>query len=273
MDKQTFISFENMHNFRDIGGFVLEDGHNMKLGAVFRSEDLSRMSTGDQDKLKELGIKCIIDLRTPNERFSKPYEISGDTNMYIVHIPILCEEKDLSRWQFFCFLIREGRNLDFEQYMRRFYNRLAFDRTEQTKNILTLLSNERNVPALIHCTGGKDRTGLIAALLQLIMGVPRETVIQSYLASSKAIAYQMKSIEKYIRWMSLGQVSPERIRPMLEVRKEYLEGTLNEIFHRYKSLDTYLTIGCGMDKCCLERLRKLLTEEGNSQAVAPVNHA
>jgi len=253
-----FISFESMQNFRDIGGFVLEDGHNMKPGAVFRSEDLSRMSTGDRDKLKELGIKCIIDLRTPNERSWKSYEISEDTGMQVVHIPILSEEKDLSRWQFFWFLIREGRNLDFEEYMRRFYNRLAFERTKQTKNILTLLSDERNIPALIHCTGGKDRTGFIAALLQLIIGVPRQTVLQSYLASSEVIASQMKSIEKYIRWMSLGQVSPERLRPMLEVRKEYLEGTLNEIFHRHKSLDAYLTIGCSVDKCCLERLRKLL---------------
>ena len=69
--------------------------------------------------------------------------------------------------------------------------------------------------------------------------------------------------------MSLGQVSPERLRPMLEVRKEYLEGTLNETFRRYRSLDAYLTIGCGVDKCCLERLRKLLTEEGGTADVEP----
>lgn len=251
-------SFEGMPNFRDIGGFVLKDGHIMKPGVIFRSEELSRMSVEDRFKLKELGIKCIVDLRTPNERSLKPYGLSEDIRT--VHVPILSEEKDFNRWQFIWFLISEGRKLDFAEYMRRFYYRLAFERTEQIKEIFTLLADTNSVPVLIHCTGGKDRTGFIAALIQLTIGVPREKVIESYLASREAGVRQMKEIEKYIRWMSLGQVSPERIRPMLEVRREYVDDTLDEIFHRYKSLDEYLIGGCSIDKQCLESIRKLLTD-------------
>jgi len=66
----------------------------------------------------------------------------------------------------------------------------------------------------------------------------------------------------YIRWMSLGRVSSERFKPMLEIRKEYLEHALQEIDSQYHSLDQYLIEGCGVDQHCLEKVRYLL--RGNS---------
>jgi protein-tyrosine phosphatase len=259
-DRQIYKAFEGMENFRDVGNFRLPSGRSMRSGQVFRSEELSRLSMNDWEQLHKLGIKCIVDFRTPNERKLSPYKALNVMGIQIVHIPILSEEKDLNRWQFFCFLLREGRSLDFEEYMRKFYYRLAFERVEQIKAIFTLLSDAQALPILIHCTGGKDRTGFIAASLQLFVGVPRDDVIHSYLASNEVIVMHMKKIERYIQWMSLWQISPERLRPMLEVRREYLESIFDEIFYRYGSVDKYLSSYCGVEERCLDRLCALLIE-------------
>lgn len=257
------ISFESIKNFSDISyiGEVIIDKQKMRSGAIFRSEEISALSPADWDKVKRLGIKCIIDLRTPNEKTVKPYQVNNK-NINMIHVPILSEDKDLNRWQFFLFLVHRGPTIDFGQYMLDFYHRLAFERKGEIKQVISILSVEENVPVLIHCTGGKDRTGFIVALLQLIVGISKENVLESYLDINRMIAPKMQKIQSYIRWMSLGRVSPERFKPMMEVRKEYLEHALQEIDRQYHSLDQYLIEGCGVDQHCLEKVRYLL--RGNS---------
>lgn len=256
--QKTWPAFEGARNFRDIGGFVLPDGRRMKSGMVYRSDNLSKLSVKDWELIREFGIKSIIDLRTPNECKSQAYKLANHWGIQRIPVPILSEEKDLSRWEFFCFLLKEGRKLNYEQYMEQFYQRLAFARTEQIRTVFTLLADASSLPALVHCTGGKDRTGFIAALLQLLAGVPEELVVEDYLASNELIAFRMKKLERAIRVMSLGQIAPEQIRPMLEVRREYLEAVLDEVFRRCGSIETYLTSACGVAGRDIARLREIL---------------
>jgi protein-tyrosine phosphatase len=104
------------------------------------------------------------------------------------------------------------------------------------------LSDQSNLPALIHCTGGKDRTGFISALIQLLAGVPYETLIDDYLFSNQLIAVPMKKKERLIQWMSLFRVPSERIKPILEVRREYLEEAYNKIINQYGDVESYLCL-------------------------------
>lgn len=259
-NKETDNTFKGICNFRDIGGFILPNGFMMRQEQFFRSDELSGLSPKDWELLRNLRVKCILDLRAPSERTSKTYNIPYGMSMRLVHIPILSEEKDMSRWQLFCFMVREGRKLDFEEYMHKFYYRLAFERNKQIHQVIMRLSNVKNLPALIHCTGGKDRTGFIAAVLQLLAGVPREKVIESYLATNEVSAPRIEKIAKHIGWMSLWQISPERLQPMLEARREYLDKVFDEIFSRYDSIEEYLMKSCGVKESCLLRLRSLLVE-------------
>jgi len=104
--------------------------------------------------------------------------------------------------------------------MKEMYEHMAFGCHKEIREILIFLSNETNIPALIHCTGGKDRTGFVSAIIQLLVGVPYESVINDYLVSNQLIATRMKKVETFIRWMSLFQVSSERIKPILEVQRD-----------------------------------------------------
>ncbi len=90
--------------------------------------------------------------------------------------------------------------------------------------------------------------------------MPRETVIEQYLMSDDLIKPRMKKIERFIRFMSLWQVSPERIKPMLVVRREYLEDVLDYILEQYGSIESYLIRTCGIEEKTTKDLRNMLVE-------------
>jgi protein-tyrosine phosphatase len=112
------------------------------------------------------------------------------------------------------------------------------------------LGKPGSLPALVHCTGGKDRTGFAAALLLLAVGVPRETAIEDYLLSNRYLA----AFARVVR----DGIEPELLRPVVEVRRAYIETSLEEVDRRYGSLDSYLHRGLGLDDAVLRRLREAL---------------
>ncbi len=254
------IAFNRLYNFRDIGGFPTQDGRTMKSGVLFRSDDLSRLTRKDLETLQQCKLQIICDLRTQNERKSKPDRIPDREGVRLISVPIHHESQDFSRLDLMRFLIGKSTAINFENVMKEFYQRMAFERTAQVKEVITLISEQENLPALIHCTGGKDRTGYISALIQLLVGVPYHTVLDQYLLSNELIQPRMKKIERMIRWMSLFQVSPERMKPMLEVRREYLDDILRDVLIKYGSIEEYLSEACGIDESCILNLRKLLLQ-------------
>lgn len=252
--------FDGVYNFRDIGGHQTTDGRTMKAGVLYRSDELSRLSANDLNQLAMRNIKVICDLRTPAERKQKPDRIPGHAGIQLVSVPIHHESQEFSRLDFFKFLVSKSSDLNFEQVIKDFYHRMAFERTEQVREIFTLLANQGNVPALIHCTGGKDRTGYLSALIQLLARVPYQTVLADYLLSNDLIQPRMKKIERYIRWMSLFQISPERMKPLMEVRRDYLDDTLTAVLNEYGTIEEYLIEACGIEEKCLLNLRQMLIE-------------
>lgn len=140
----------------------------MKTGVLFRSDELSRLSFSDQKTLRRLNLKLICDLRTPNERVRTLDRIPKKFEMRLVNIPIYPHRKDLSRLKFVHFLNSKSDGYDFKNLIKEYYRSFAFEHTEKINQIVTLLSDENNLPALIHCSVGKDRTGFISSLIQLL---------------------------------------------------------------------------------------------------------
>ena len=116
------------------------------------------------------------------------------------------------------------------------------------------------MPAIIHCTAGKGRTGYVVALIQLLAGVSRETVVADYLATNRWFAPHAGRYRTFLRWMSLFMVSAERFQPLLEVRREYLEVVLDEVLERHGAIEAYLAEVCGFGRSEQRRLRRLLNE-------------
>ncbi|MGM0873266.1 MAG: tyrosine-protein phosphatase [Bacillota bacterium] len=254
------IKFEKLYNFRDIGGLQTEDGRRVKSGVLFRSDDISRITKNDLAMLQEFGLKLICDLRTVNERKFKMYQIPENWGTVVKHIPIYHGSQDLSHRAFFNLLVGKSKDINFEDMIKEFYHCMVNERKAEIREVISSVANDQHVPALIHCTGGKDRTGLIAALIQLFLGFSYETVIDQYLRSNALVEPRMKKAERFIRIMSLYRISPERIKPLLIVNKAYLENVLQDMFKQYGSVESYLMNGCGIEERTLHQLKDMLIE-------------
>lgn len=258
MTDTRYIKLEKACNFREIGGLATADGRKTKHGILFRSDELSQLTFNDRKIFSNLNIKTVIDLRGVKEREKKQDRIPTKLNISVFNIPIDHRNQDLKQMQFFLFLIQKKKDFDFEKYIKEHYFGTAFKCTAQIKEIFTLLSDEKNLPSLLHCTVGKDRTGFMSAILQLLAGVPREIVLEEYLVTNKYIGTRVKQIVRMVRIISLFRASIEQIQPMLECRPDYLNNVLDEIFKRYGTVENYLFTACGVDIETQQRLKNLM---------------
>lgn len=232
----------------------------MKTGVLYRSDELSQLSFQDQKILRQLNLKLICDLRTPNERKRKLDRIPEKNGTRIISIPVYPHREDFSRQKFIHYLNSKSDDHDFEKMIKEYYHRFAFEQTNQLNQLINLLADENNLPALIHCSVGKDRTGVISALIQLLANVPRSMVLEDYLLSNNFIEKRTKAMIRFLRVVSLFRLSSEKLKPMLEVRAEYLNEILDELFKTYGTVEEYFIKACGLDRSSVLRLRYLILE-------------
>jgi protein-tyrosine phosphatase len=251
--------FQKLSNFRDVGGLKTVDGRMMGTGLLFRSDELTHLTDQDMVKLQEFNIKLICDLRSPQESKARQPGRMLNCLTRVVNIPILpaCSQ-DGSRKRFLTFLFRETGDERFHEFSREYYRELAFEQAPRIGEIITLLSKEENLPALVHCNAGKDRTGYLAALIQLLMGVPYGAVRESYLQTNDYFYTRLGRFIKLARIVTLFQVSAERMRVILMAHPEYLDGVHGMILQNYGSIERYLRDACHVDQDTLNKLKAAL---------------
>ncbi len=261
MIKNRIIEFEKVSNFRDIGGLKGPGDHTIKRGLLFRSDELSRLTRNDIKKIEELKIKLICDLRTPNERKGKEDKIPLNNGLRLLNVPIYPHREDFTKQKFIHYLGTKNNSREFEELIKEYYFRFAFEQTQQIRTVFELISDKNNLPALIHCSVGKDRTGFISSLIQSLAGVHRNYILEDYLLSNERIKERTQVMIRFIRVFSLFRISKEKLKPMLEVRAEYLEEVLNRIEKEFGSTEAYLINKCLLDKSTLENFKKIILEK------------
>lgn len=260
MYNNRFIELEGASNFREIGGLETSNGGKLKSGILFRSDELYHLTNNDIKKLETLNLKVICDLRTDYERKSKPDRLPVNNLLKVVNIPFFHQKRDYNQLQIMWFLITNSHKINFEKFIKEHYFNNAFERATEVGQVINLLSGKDNLPILIHCKAGKDRTGLIAAIIQLLAGVPLNTVFDEYLSTNDFIKDKMEAAEKLIRRMSFFRASSEKIKPLLEVRREYLEDVITVITTRYGSIENYLLSACNINKMVIEKIKTNICE-------------
>jgi len=239
-------------NFRDLGGYGTHSGRLVRWGQVYRAGSLADLDDDDVTALDALGLRLACDLRSPDEVARHPDRLPGHTAYD--HRPIVGE---VSRLRRVVTLYRKRHRV--QELLEEVY-RVMLDQNGPTfAAVLRLAADPANRPLVIHCTAGKDRTGLASALLLLALGVPEETVVADYTLSNLAfdvLAGRMRPEMSRLYAFGFGEV---QLRPFLLAEARTLRGALAYLRRRYGSLDWYLQRS-GLTSGDLERLRTELLE-------------
>lgn len=253
---------DQFRNFRDLGGVVTTDGLILRTGLLFRSSDPSRLGPAGRAQLEALGVRLVCDLRSVEEHRASRIQPAANWPVRVVNIPL--DEPGIQRHARRAvpglLLGRDGANRG-RALFTRYYEAMAFERSRQIGMALSYLARELPRPALFHCTAGKDRTGLLAALLQLAAGVSFETALVEYLKSNHAIEPRLNRLIPAARLLTLGRASAERLRFLLLAQPCYLQHVYVEIVSRHGSVERYLGDACGLSADDLKRLRAHLRGE------------
>jgi protein-tyrosine phosphatase len=240
-------------NFRDLGGYPGADGRPTVWGRVFRSDNFAQVPPEAWRQLHAMGLREIFDLRHDNERQRDPSAIPGDIAIAVSTLGIggeAAEAPDVVD------LLASGGDGAFGlEFMLGLYQDMVADHGRVFATLLSHLADDRRLPAVFHCTAGKDRTGLAAALLLRLLGVDRELVLDDYELSTK---YRSNPRIEILRpRLEAAGVDIAAVRPFLSAPRPALAGALDTIDARYGTVERFL-VEHGLDAGVPARLRDLL---------------
>ena len=237
-------------NFRDVGGYETTGGRAVRWGRVYRAGSLAELTDEDVAWLGRLGLRLSCDLRSPEEVAERPDRLPPGA--VARHTAIIAEVGRLRR---VLTLIRKRHRI--QELLLDVYTVMLDQNGHIFADVIRAAADPANLPLVVHCTAGKDRTGLAVALLLLALGVPEETVIADYTLSNHAfdvLSGRMRPEMERLYAFGFGEV---QVRPFLLAEARTLEGALAHLRRRYGSVEWYL-LRSGLDEATLERLRETL---------------
>ena len=254
------LPFEQAHNFRDLGGYLSGDGRYTRWGKIYRTDKLSSLSEQDQRYLQRLGVKRIVDFRSDEERNTAPHTLHPESRILIDPLPINVEAAQIERVT----ARLQEQNVsaeDMVEFLMSANRAMVTHFTDTYRNWIHSLLSDDHYPQLFHCTAGKGRTGLAAALLLRALGVSEETVMEDYLATNHYTAARIDEIIRQIQEMDVFKVEEPVIRTLFHVQPQYINAAFEVIAERYGDIEAYLQDGLALDRFQREQLRDMLLEE------------
>lgn len=223
---ESQLPMEGGYNFRDMGGIPNVDGRRVKWGMLFRADDLSELSDSDLLYLESIPVTSVIDFRaiaetrrTPDRlpvgvRFTYPISISR-MNLTTEGVQSKLEESNM------------------DMYMKSMYRQLISDPVcvKAYRTFFKILQHRLSAPIVFHCSAGKDRTGMAAALILYALGVDEKIIMEDYLASRVYLADKYQSVIARF----------PRSESMFTVKKSFLQAGINQMKREHGSVEAFLT--------------------------------
>jgi protein-tyrosine phosphatase len=249
------LRLQGAPNFRDLGGLPTADGRQVRHGLLYRSQGLSALTGSDLALLDGLGLRLACDLRSHGERRLHPSRWGGERLEFDIVADVRGGGRSLTE------VLREQPDeRGAEQMMLAVYRALPRAFESVLPRLCRRLLAADGLPAVIHCTAGKDRTGFAAAMLLGMLGVTAEAIEADYLRSLQMIdRLSLETSTAQVMALFMGcEPEPAAMRAITTVRPEYLRAAFEAIETGYGSLQAYLGEACGLDDGCRAALRQRL---------------
>ena len=219
------LPLEGGFNFRDLGGYESTCGKTVKWGKVFRSDEMGQLTPADLDYLNNIPILTVVDFRSKDEIEAAPDKVPASVvNTYELTINPGNHSSigDISK-------LSEANG---EEFMKEI-NRAMVSNPEIIdiyKAFFAILQDEKQTSLIFHCTAGKDRTGLGAALFLVSLGVDEKIIFEDYLLSNQQLENKYKSITDRL----------PQLKSLFEVRPQYLQAAFDRIKEDHGSVEIFL---------------------------------
>ena len=210
------LEFEGCVNFRDLGGYATADGREVAWRTLFRADGLNRLTDPDLAQLADLGLATVIDLRTPDEaaqRGSFPVERVPVAYVGLPLTDVLPATEDLPEW-------KEA------SYVATRYGAMVSEGGPVLTSAIDTLATGDALPAVMHCSAGKDRTGVLSALVLAFLGVPDETIVEDYALSAPAMGSLLERLKAEYPGAedAVEQFAPAILHVVPETMEQFLAG-------------------------------------------------
>jgi len=219
------LPLESGFNFRDMGGYKTTSGKSVRWRKVFRSEEMNSLTTSDLEYLNNIPLRTVVDFRSEKENLESPDKIPAsvtDSYELTINPGIHSSLTDISMLTF-----KNG-----EDFMKEIYRSFVTEAAiiDRYRFFFSLLQDENKLPLLFHCTAGKDRTGMGAALFLASLGVDEKTIFEDYMLSNKQLKDKYNSLIRRI----------PQLKALLEVRPQYLQAGFEQIKKDHVSVENYI---------------------------------
>ena len=259
------IELAAVPNLRDVGGWATADGATVRRGQVFRSTELSKLDGDDEAAFTGLGIRRAYDLRTASERETQPDRLPDGVELVVCDV--LADHPGASAARMADVLadpsalveLLAGSDIPslFADVYRGFLTLPSA--VDSYRDLFTGLADAAHRPALYHCTTGKDRTGWATAALLLLLGVGRDDVMAEYLLTN---AQLLPALQPTMDRFADAGGDPGILEPLLGVRPEYLQASLDELDERHGgSIEAYFTDALDLGPDVQTSLRDALLDD------------
>jgi protein tyrosine/serine phosphatase len=245
--RERRLAWEGCLNARDLGGYPTSNGGVTRWGAVIRSDSPSLLTRVGQEALEAHGIRTAIDLRFPHELEAAPNPFSDPAHpIAYVHVSLIDPDDQA--------VPGETMAQEYVRWIDRFASPIG--------RIIAAVARAEAGGVLIHCAGGRDRTGVTAALLLALVGVPADTVANDYALSS---GYLRPRDEGYLANGPGTREQREADLARSETRAEVMHEVLDHLEARHGGVEAYL-LAAGVGPDDLERIRARLLAAGEGEA-------
>jgi protein-tyrosine phosphatase len=262
-DTNCHIPLTGAKNFRDFGGYATACGGTVRKGVLYRSDRLSELSSDDFSQIAPLGIRNVCDLRGDKERRNAPTRWGAEKAPNMLHMPLISDE---GRSTLKGIIGHSGPRRDeraAREIMLGLYERLVTERQalDYYRQLFELIASVDNLPVLIHCSGGKDRTGVVCALILWSLGVDMEDIVADFMMSK--VLYSDKVdlntlAPQIFDYTTGGDWHAEALRPVFNVEPAYIETAFRRLKDAYGTAEAFLLDAVGLNADTITFLRRNL---------------
>jgi len=224
---ERFWTLEGCNNFRDLGGHRTHTGATLRWRRLLRSDSLASASPNDRVRLGELGLVAVIDLRCAHEvALSGHYREEGVAYHHLPFGDLLGLDADWEAW-------------GDPAYVAGRYFELCFSARDSISEAFAILTDPCAYPAVVHCSIGKDRTGVLVALIMRALGVPVDAIVEEYALSQAGAARFVDQLRARIRTEDQQDLDPY-LPALLAAEPETMRRFLRLVSDEFGSVTGYL---------------------------------